>query len=196
LVATDLSSSIRDEPQDALDLPPRRQLPNAAPRTVKFVDDAATGASELADRGSVVIDAKDLRTGYSNSAAHLTSQENGSSLRWYTLCANVSFTHDCEYIARYMPHHFAVHSMHHSTENPSTLRLLDCAAAHTWHNLSAVIQNSQQLKHALLQVLQICIGLFYARNAPSGNLVASSTHQHAAISRYTVGCARPRSCAL
>jgi hypothetical protein len=157
-----LSSPFRDEPRDALDMPPRRQLSSAAPRTVKFMNDAATEASEHADRnyrGSLVVDANDLRPGYSSSAAHLTPQENGS-LRWHTLCVNVCFTHDCEYIARHLPQHFVVYSMHHSNDNPCTPRLLQCAGAHTWRILAAAFCKSLQLKHALLQVHQTCIRWF------------------------------------
>jgi hypothetical protein len=156
------SSPLRDEPHDALDMPPPRQRSSAAPRTVKFMDDAATEASEHADRndgGSIVVDANDLRPGYSSSAAHLTPQDNGS-LRWHTLCADVCFTHDCEYIARHLPQHFVVYSMHHSSDNPCTPRLLQCAGAHTWHILAAVVSKSLPLKHALLQVRQTCLGCF------------------------------------
>jgi hypothetical protein len=144
-------------------------------RVVRFEDEAAS--EKLADGDRNLYDSsvgaeKGLKTLYSSSVAHLSSQQYDET-RWASLFSQVSCVHDCEFIAQKLPELFGVNRVNHSFSDPCTPRLLQCAGAHVWHILARSARNSLHLNHSLLKVLWRPPRFSYQHDTSSGTVVPS-----------------------
>jgi hypothetical protein len=168
---------------------PRRSRRSEGP-AVERVDRVAIEASFDGIKsvgGGGVDGANDVRTGYSSSAAQVAAEPT-ITMRWSALSAQAARVHDCEYIARQLPLHFAIHVAHHSSTDSCTQRLLLAAGAYTWHILASTVRNSLQLQHSLLQVHQFIALQPWFPDVESGALVSSTAYRRAPTPRRHDRC--------